>query len=89
MKKILWVVVCGLMALSLMIAACGQAVSTTTSTTSPTVTTSAQSSSQVPLAIETTQKTPVTPLVEKPKYGGTLTLGLQSDVTTFAGIENC
>jgi hypothetical protein len=89
MKRPLWVVVCGCMTLSLLAAACGTTASTTTVPTSTSISTSTQPSAQVPLAIETKEKAPATPVAEKPEYGGTLTLGLQSDVTTFAGFENC
>ena len=85
-KKVLWMVVSGLMALSLVMAACGPAATTTTPTTPTTATTPTTPTTPI---VEPTQQPPVTPTGEKPKYGGTLTLGLISDVTTFAGIENC
>ena len=86
-KKILWTVVSGLMALSLVIAACGQASTTITPTTPATSTTP---SAPTTPAAEKPQQEAVTPAVERPKYGGTLYLSLGADITSWAsGIESC
>ena len=85
-KKILWTVVSGLMALSLVIAACGPAATPTTPTTP---TTSTTPTTPTKPGEEPTQKEAVKPVEEKPKYGGVFYLGLGADFTTFAGIEGC
>jgi len=63
--KAVWGVVCGLMALSLVLASCGQ----TTTTTTPTTTTSGTTTTSV----TTTKSTTTTFSPETPKYGGTIT----------------
>jgi hypothetical protein len=80
-KKTLWLVVSSLMALSLIMAACGPAASTitptTTSTPAPTQTTTLPPTQQPP------QQQPNPPTGEVPRYGGTLNLPLSADITRF------
>jgi hypothetical protein len=72
-----------------LMAACGPAATTSTSQTTATTTQTTQTTTQVS-SMTTTKTNPVTTQAdEKPKYGGTLVTSLISDVTTFAGIENC
>jgi hypothetical protein len=87
-KKALWTAVCGLMLLSLVISACGQAA-TSTQTTQQSQTTQTTQISQTTQTSKTTITTSTPATSDKPKYGGTFASGLISDVTTFAGIENC
>ena len=83
-KKILWMVVSGLMALSLVMAACGPAATPTT-TTAPTTTTPTTTKP----GEEPTQKEAVASIAEAPKYGGTLYL-TGADVTSWSsGLDNC
>jgi hypothetical protein len=94
-KRILWLVVSGLMALSLPIAACAPAATPTAPVTpgpAPAPAAPATPAAPVtPIAPEAGKPPPeaVKSTEVKPKYGGTLFLGLTADVTTFAGIENC
>ena len=72
-RKILWWLVSCLMALSLVVAACGPAATPTTTT--PTTTTTTTQTTTPPPTQETTQTVVVPPpSVEQPKYGGTLTV---------------
>ena len=83
-KKILWFVVSGLMALSLVVAACGPAATTTTPTTPTTpVTTTTTPTTPTTPTTEPTQKEAVKPAAEVPKYGGTLLLSATGDITRF------
>src|SRR3989338_3678009 len=76
-KGILWLVVSGLMALSLVMAACGTATTPTTTSTPTAPTTPAKPGE------EPTQKETVKPSAEVPKYGGTVTYSIGSDPTNF------
>ena len=84
-RKILWMMVCGLMVLSLVMAACGQAATPTTPTTPPTPTTPTTPTTPV---VEKPQKEVVTPAVEVPKYGGTLTRYLATDPTWWGPMDS-
>jgi hypothetical protein len=88
-KKVLWTAVCSLMLLSLVISACGQATSSTTQATQTTQPTQSTQTIQPTQTNTTTQAVTTQASSDKPKYGGTLVTSLISDVTTFAGIENC
>ena len=85
MRKILWAAVCCLMALSLVLAACGTSTPTTTTsappTTTSTSTTTAQPTSTPTATILPTQSPPVSS--DKPQYGGTYTTTLNADPTSF------
>ena len=85
-RKMLWLVVSSLMALSLVMAACGPAAAPTTpttTTTTPTTTTPTKPGE------EPTQKEAVASIAEAPKYGGTLYL-TGADVTSWSsGLDNC
>lgn len=76
MRKLLWVVVSGLMVLSLLLAACGPAATTTpttpTATTTPTVAPTTPTTPAAPAA-QPAQKEAVAPAAGTPKYGGTYT----------------
>lgn len=95
-KRILWLLVSGLMALSLVMAACAPAA-TPISPTTPTAPTAPTTPSSPPTptapttppkpAEEPTQKESVAPTVEVPKYGGTLTLAQSGDPVRFTTIE--
>ena len=90
-KKILWVVVSGLMMLSLVMAACGPAETPTTPTIPTTPTTpAAPTTPTTPTAPsqEKLQQEAVTATAEKPKYGGTLTLSNPTDLQYFDGHWN-
>jgi peptide/nickel transport system substrate-binding protein len=82
-KKITWLVVSGLMLLSLVIASCGPAATTSTTTTPGTTTTST-----TPIGTTTTS-TPVVSTTQppetsdKPKYGGTFTIVTATDIQIF------
>jgi ABC-type transport system substrate-binding protein len=78
-KKVLWLVVSGLMALSLLIAACGPAAPT--EPTAPTGATTPTTSTA-----PTTPTSPVTPSAEVPKYGGILNLS-GGDLSHFDGAQ--
>ncbi|MEK7353102.1 MAG: ABC transporter substrate-binding protein [Chloroflexota bacterium] len=85
-RKILWLVVSGLMALSLVMASCAPAATPTTPTTLTSPTTPATPTTPTaPTAPvqEPPQKEVVAPAVEKPKYGGTITSVLTADITNF------
>ena len=85
-KKILWMVVSGLMALSLVMAACGPA---TTPTTPASPTPPAAPTTPAKPGEEPTQKEAVASIAEAPKYGGTLYL-TGADVTSWSsGLDNC
>ena len=78
-KRILWLVVSGLMAVSLVMVACSAA--TTTSTTATTQTTTTSTTTVATPTTPTSPTTPTTPSAEVPKYGGTLTLCISVDAT--------
>ncbi|MBI2850928.1 MAG: ABC transporter substrate-binding protein [Chloroflexi bacterium] len=85
-KKIFWVVVSGLMALSLVMAACGQAAPTTPAPpTAPTVpTTPTAPTPPATPGQEPAQKEPAAPPApEPPQYGGTITYRIASDPTNW------
>ena len=75
-KKILWLVVSSVMALSLLIAACGPAATTTTPSTAPTSTnpTSVPPTSSVTPTEQPPQQVVAPPSTDTPQYGGTLTI---------------
>ncbi|MEK7353584.1 MAG: ABC transporter substrate-binding protein, partial [Chloroflexota bacterium] len=79
-KKILWAVMSGLMALSLVMAACAPAATPTTQTT-PTAPTTPTKPGEEPI-----QKETVTPAIQAPKYGGTLNIALATDITGWDDI---
>ncbi|MEK7353678.1 MAG: ABC transporter substrate-binding protein, partial [Chloroflexota bacterium] len=81
-RRILWLVVSGLMALSLIMAACGPAAPSSTPTTPTTPTTPSTPASPTTPATPT-EKEAVTPTVEAPKYGGTLSLVQGTDFTRW------
>jgi len=85
-KKILWLAVSSLMALSLIVAACGPAAAPGEPTTPTTPTTPTAPTTPT---TEKPQQEVVKPTEVKPKYGGTLYLALTSDITTYAAIESC
>ena len=85
-KKIIWLVVSGLMALSLLVAACEPAATPATPTAPTTPTSPAAPTSPTTSPITPTtpvEKGPLAPAAEVPKYGGTLTLVQTGDVTRF------
>lgn len=87
-RKALWLLVSALMALSLVIAACGPAETTPTAPETPT----APATGTTPAAPATpTQEKPqqetVAPGAEKPKYGGTRTIAITSDPVNFDNAE--
>ncbi|MEK7353901.1 MAG: ABC transporter substrate-binding protein [Chloroflexota bacterium] len=85
-KKTLVLVVSGLMALSLVMAACAPAATPPSPTTPATPTTPAVSTAPATPAgpaQENPQKEAVKPAPEVPKYGGGLRLPLSVDITTF------
>jgi len=85
-KKILWAVVSGLMALSLVLAACGPAATPTPPTppvAPPTPVTPVTPPTPVTPTPEPPQKEPVPPATETPKYGGTMSIVLNSDPLNF------
>ena len=69
-KRVLWLTVTGLMAFSLVMAACGPAATPAT----PLPTTPIAPATPTKPAEEKTQKEAVKPTAEAPKYGGTLRL---------------
>lgn len=80
-RKVLWLAVSGLMALSLVIAACGPAQTTPTTPATPTAPTT-PTTPTTPTQEKPQQET-VKPTGEAPKYGGTLNLALASDPTNW------
>jgi peptide/nickel transport system substrate-binding protein len=85
-KKILWLG--ALMVLALLISACGQATSSTPTSTSPT---SQTTSTSIPSTITSTATTPLVTTTEGadvPKYGGIFTEALTADPTYFDGAQN-
>ncbi|MEK7352983.1 MAG: ABC transporter substrate-binding protein, partial [Chloroflexota bacterium] len=80
MRKILWLVVSGLMALSLVMAACGPAATPTTPSTPTTPT--APTTPTRPVE-EKTQQEAVKPGVEAPKHGGTISILQSADILGF------
>jgi peptide/nickel transport system substrate-binding protein len=93
MKKVIWLVFCTLMALSLVLAACGQPPpSNPTPPTAP-ISPSAPSAPSTPATpaaptTERPQQEAVKPAAEAPKYGGTLTQALAADITRWDGMIN-
>ncbi len=81
-KKIIWPVVSGLLALSLMVAACTQAATPPTPATPTTPSTPSNPTTPVQ---EPTQKESIAPTSGTPKYGGTLTVAISTDPTAFDG----
>ena len=73
-KKILWLVVSCLMALSLVIAACSPAAAPTTPTTPTTPSTPTTPATPTTPVTEQPQKEPTETAKPTPKYGGTITL---------------
>ena len=84
-RKILWLVVSCLMALSLVIAACAPAATPATPTTPATPATPAAPKAPTTPVETPTQKEAVKPAAETPKYGGTLSIGLSGDAGSWAG----
>ena len=87
-RMTLWLVVNGLMVLSLLIAACGPAATPTTPTATTTPTTpTAPIATTKPVQEKPQQQPPLTAsailAAEKPKYGGTLTIVKGSLVDRF------
>ncbi|MBI4267614.1 MAG: ABC transporter substrate-binding protein [Chloroflexi bacterium] len=82
-KKIGWLMVTCLMALSLVIASCAPASKTPTATTQPR-TTVAPTTATAPTATATA--VPKAPAVDKPKYGGVLLTGRNADIVDFDDI---
>ena len=80
-KKIMWLVLSGLMVISLVMAACGPATPTTPTT--PATTTPTTPTTPTSPTSPTTPTTPTAPAAAVPKYGGTLTLRLGGDITSF------
>jgi peptide/nickel transport system substrate-binding protein len=78
--KVLWGVMCGLMVLTLALAACGPAATTSTTQTSSTTQTTQTTTSQT-TTTGTTTSTPVTS--NQPKYGGIYTRVLTADPTRW------
>ena len=76
-KKIFWLLVSGLMVLSLVMAACSQAATTQIGTTTTTTTTSTAPAVAIP------QQEVVKPTGEVPKYGGTVTVMASADFTNW------
>src|SRR3990170_5364294 len=81
-KRILWLVVSCLMALSLVIAACGPAATPTTPTAPSTPTEPTPTAPTTPTT-EKPQQEAVKPAGDVPKYGGTVTYRIGSDPTNF------
>ncbi len=88
-RNILWAVVSSLMALSLVIAACGPAATPATPPTptapisQPTPASPAAPATPTRPVEEKTQKEPVAPSAEVPKYGGTITFRTATDPVNF------
>ncbi|MEK7353222.1 MAG: ABC transporter substrate-binding protein, partial [Chloroflexota bacterium] len=86
-KKVFWLVVSGLMVISLVMAACAPAATPTTPTPAPaTPTTPTAPTTPTTPAQERPQKEAVSP--EAPNYGGTLTLAQNTDVTLWDPSRN-
>ncbi|MBI2851227.1 MAG: ABC transporter substrate-binding protein [Chloroflexi bacterium] len=86
MKKLLWLAVSILMVMSLVLAACGTAVTPTPPTTPATPTTpTAPTTPTTPTGpvTEKPQQEAVKPAAVAPKYGGTLTLARTTDITNW------
>src|SRR3989337_710214 len=79
-KKVLWLVVSCLLALTIVMAACGPAATPATPT-APTIPTT-PTTTTTPVQ-EKPQQEAVKPGADTPKYGGTLNLVLTTDITTF------
>ena len=88
-KKLLWLSVSSLMALSLIMAACTPAATPTTPAAPTTPTTPTAPTTPPAPTAEKPQQEVVKPTEDKPQYGGTLYLALASDITTYAAIETC
>ncbi len=87
-KRILWLMVSGLMALSLVMAACGPAVTPTTPITpttpaAPTTPTTSTTPSTPTTPAAPAEKEAVTPAPAVAKYGGILTLSQSGDILGF------
>ena len=82
-KKILWLVVSGLMALSLVMVACAPAAAPATPSAPTRPTTPTTSTMPTTPVSEQPQKEAVKPGPELPKYGGTLTYRQSGDVTAW------
>jgi len=85
-KKNLWLVVSGLMALSLVMSACAPAVTPTTPAAPVTPPVPAIPAAPAPPAaptVEKPQQEAVAPTSTTPQYGGTLRLALTADITNF------
>jgi len=80
--SIIWAVVCGLMALSLAVAACGPAATTSSTSTSTTKTTTSTSVGTTTTQTSVTSTQPPAGTA-KPTYGGELTLSLTSDTQNW------
>ncbi|MBI2829931.1 MAG: ABC transporter substrate-binding protein [Chloroflexi bacterium] len=81
-RKTAWLVLSGLMVLSLVITSCGQAPTTPKAPTSPT-TTATQTAPAAPAPTAPTEEKKAAPTVEKPKYGGVLRVVNAADVVNF------
>ena len=82
-RKIPWAVMSGLMALSLVMAACAPAAPTPTPTTPVTPATPTTPTTPTAPVQETPQKETVKPVAEAPKYGGALTRTVGTDPTNW------
>ena len=90
-KRVLWLAVSILMALSLILASCKTAPAPTTPTAPSTPaapTTPVTPTQPTAPTTEKPQQETVKPASDKPQYGSTLRLILANDVTTFDPIEN-
>ncbi|MBI2850068.1 MAG: ABC transporter substrate-binding protein [Chloroflexi bacterium] len=87
-KSILWLVVSGLMALSLVLAACGPTATPTAPTTPTTPTTPTAPTTPTTPTQEKPQQEAVKPAPEGPKYGGTLTFAQNGDQSDWRPERN-
>ncbi|MBI2851467.1 MAG: ABC transporter substrate-binding protein [Chloroflexi bacterium] len=89
-KRILWLVVSGLMALSLVMAACAPAAPITPTTPTTPTTPAAPTAPAAPTTptTEKPQQEAVKPSGEVPQYGGTLNVGRSGDLTSFDPTAN-